>query len=82
MIEIHKPTHRLTRQQYGVLHHRKLRRIVVSLIPGDVLEFREQGGRHRFSMPVDTAFRMAIRMTVEAARRAKAEARRAKRGAA
>lgn len=80
MVEISKPTSRVTRQQYGVLHHSKLRKIVVTLVPGDVLEFREQGGRRRFTMPVDSAFRIAVKTTVEAERRSKQEARRTRRG--
>lgn len=61
MTEINKPTVRLTRSTYHVLHHRKARRIVAAFIPGDVLEFREHGCRHRWSLTIEEVFRIAVR---------------------
>lgn len=65
---------RRTRGEYSVMI-RARRPIVVSLLPGDVLEFRELRTRKRFTLAIDDAYRIAIRATVEAARRAKREAR-------
>jgi methyl coenzyme M reductase subunit C len=78
MIEIKRPVSRRTRSAYNVLYRHKPRQIVVSLMPGDLLEFRELGCRHRWQMPVDAAFRIALRTQIEADRRAKREARRNK----
>jgi hypothetical protein len=69
MTTLRKPVRRLTAAAYAVLHHRRLRQIVVSLEPGDVLVFREKGRRTRYSLPVDGAFRYAVRCSVEAGRR-------------
>jgi len=72
---LRKPVHRLTAASYTVLHHRRFAQIVCSLLPGDVIEMREKGRRTRFSIPIDGAFRYAIRCQVEANRRAKKLAR-------
>lgn len=76
MTTLSRPLFRVTRAAYPVLHHRKLRQIVVGLEPGDVLTFREKGRRSRWSLTIDDAFRIAIRAKVEADRRAKREQRR------
>lgn len=76
MVEIHKPVKRTTRQQYGVLHHRRLRKIVVSLIPGDVIEFHELRSRKKFSISIDDAFRIAVKIAVAARLRQKREAKK------
>lgn len=69
MIEIHtKKTARRTRLAYSVLE-RKPRQIVAAFCPGDLIEFRHAGCRKTFTLPIDAAFRMAIRITVEARRR-------------
>jgi len=61
MIAINKPITRKTRETYNVLHARKARPIVVRLCPGDVLEFREHRRRQSWSLPIDEAFRIAVR---------------------
>lgn len=55
---------RCTRDTYSVLYCStpKARRIVVTMMPGDVLEFREIGRRGRWTLPIDNAFRYAVRM--------------------
>ena len=78
MIEIHKPVKRLTRHQYGVLRRSKLRKIVVSLEPDDLIVFKEHRSRKKFSITIDSAFHYVVRAAVEAERRKKLEARRAK----
>ena len=77
MTEIHKPTSRRTRDEYRVLHHRRPRKIVVTICVGDYLEFRESGRRGRWTLPIDSAFLIAVRAKVEADRRARRERRAA-----
>lgn len=55
------------------------RRIVVSLLPGDVLGFREERTRREFLLSVHGAYVYAVRLAVEHAKREKAAARKAKR---
>lgn len=76
MIEIKRPVSRRTRSAYNVLYQHKPRQIVVTLCTGDLLEFREAGCRQRWQIPIDAAFRVALRQQIEADRRAKREARR------
>lgn len=61
MTEINKPVSRKTRQPYAVLYA-KARPIVVTIKPGDVLEFREHGRRSRWLLSIDTAFKYAVRL--------------------
>jgi hypothetical protein len=63
MTEIGKPVKRRTQGSYSVLYSspRKARRIVVSILPGDVLEFREHGRRLRWYLAIDSAFKYAVR---------------------
>ena len=77
MTTINKITTRVTRDQYRVLHHRRPRNICVSLCVGDYIEFREKGRRGRWTLPIDAAFIIAVKMQVEADRRKKREERRA-----
>lgn len=55
---------RATRKPYSVLYSgdKKARRIVVTLAPGDILEFKEIRRRERFYLNIDTAFKYAVRM--------------------
>lgn len=76
MTTILNPTIRRTRLEYGVLRASKRRPIVVSLIPLDVIEFHELRSRKRFTLNIDTAFRIAVRVAAEAKRRAKLEAKK------
>lgn len=76
MIDIKKAVHRRTRGTYSTLYA-KPRQVVVSIMPGDVLQFRELGRRTRFIMAIDTAFRHAIHL---AALHEAAEKRKKKKG--
>jgi hypothetical protein len=63
MTEIKKAVRRRTSGTYNVLYcsPRHARKVVVSIIPGDVLEFREQGRRMRWHLAIDSAFKYAVR---------------------
>lgn len=76
MTTLSRPVFRVTRGAYPVLHHSSRRAIVCSFEPGDVLTFREKGRRRRFSVPIEGAFRWAIKCQVEADRRQKREAKK------
>ena len=58
------------------------RRIVVSLLPGDVLAFREERTRREYLLSISGAYTYAVMLEVERRRREKAAARKAKRGGA
>jgi hypothetical protein len=58
---LRKAVRRRTARAYAVLY-RSARPIVVTLLPGDVLEFREHGRRCRWLLAVDTAFKYAVRL--------------------
>lgn len=60
-MEIKKPVSRRTRQAYSTLYV-KARPVVVTILPGDVLEFREHGRRQRWVLAIDTAFKYAVRL--------------------
>ncbi|HZP23315.1 MAG TPA: hypothetical protein VFB04_07710 [Terriglobales bacterium] len=75
MTALERRIYRVTRGAYPVLYRRQLRQIVVGLETGDVLTFREKGRRHRWSLPIDGAFRYAVRIKADADRREK-QARR------
>lgn len=61
MTTLAKPVTRRTRGAYAVLYL-KPRAIVVSLAEGDLLEFREAGRRQKWTLPIDAAFRYAVRL--------------------
>lgn len=63
MTELNRIVRRRTRETYNVLYSsaRHSRQIVIELKPGDVLEFRELGRRIRFALPIEDAFRIAVR---------------------
>lgn len=63
MTNLEKPIHRKTRGAYPTLYVRP-RQIVVSLLPGDFIEFRELGRRKRFRAPIDGIFKHVIRLQV------------------
>lgn len=60
---ITKPVKRKTNGTYNVLYcsPRHARPIVVAILPGDVLEFREHGRRMRWYLAIDSAFKYAVR---------------------
>lgn len=53
---------RATRKAYEVSGAKNARRIVVTLAPGDLLEFKEIRRRERWTLNIDTAFKYAVRM--------------------
>ena len=61
MTSLDKPVTRRTRGAYPVLF-RQPRQVVVSLAPGDLLVFREAGRRASWSIPIDSAFKYAVRV--------------------
>ncbi len=61
MTPLRKPVSRKTADSYSVLYV-KARPIVVTMITGDVLEFREHGRRGRWLLAIDTAFKYAVRL--------------------
>ena len=56
------------------------RRIVVSLLPGDVLGFREERTRQEYLLSISGAYTYAVMLEVERRKRERAAARKAKRG--
>jgi hypothetical protein len=62
MTVLRKPVRRVTTGEYAVVRVSKPSKVVVSLLPGDVLEFRELRRRKRYLLAVDTAFRHACRL--------------------
>lgn len=78
MTELTKPVHRKSGRSYAVLYA-KARPIVVTMLPGDVLEFREHGRRARFHLAFDTAFKYAVRLYAFALVAEKQRARKARR---
>ena len=81
MTTLLKPVRRSTAQEYCVLHHRQPKTICLALLPGDTIEFHEKRGRRKFRLTIDGAFLIAVRMTVEAARRKRLAERAAKKKA-
>lgn len=81
MVNIEKPIHRRTRGAYRVLYQAP-RQIVVTLAPGDIIEFREAGRRARYPLAIDTAFRYALKLyaTAKAAERKAARKNKKQRG--
>lgn len=56
------------------------RNLIIALCPGDMIEIREKGTRKRWVLPIDAAFSLAVKMEVAAEKKAKAEAKKAKKG--
>jgi hypothetical protein len=65
MLSTRSKVTRRTESSYSVLYSgsNKRRPIVVTILPGDVLEFREHGRRQRYVLAVDNAFRYAVRLS-------------------
>ena len=57
------------------------RRIVVSLLPGDVLGFREERRRGEYLLSIAGAYEYAVRLEVERRRRERIAARKARHAA-
>ena len=62
--ELRKPVIRRCAESYD--HRRK--RLVVALEPGDVISFREERSRKRFTAPLARVFRQVVIWNVEAER--------------
>jgi len=60
MTTLTRPVTRRTRGAYSVLYPRP-RQIIVTLANGDLLEFREAGRRAKWMLPIEAAFRQAVR---------------------
>lgn len=53
---------RVTKAAYHILYPQyEERPIVVSLVDGDLIEFREKGRSARFQLPIEEAFLAAVR---------------------
>lgn len=65
MTNLEKKIQRKTRGAYRVLYQQP-RQIIAALCPGDLLEFREHGRRARFTLPIDAAFKLAVRIQAAA----------------
>ena len=72
MTELRKPVRRRTVEPCATVR----RRLVVALLPGDVLAFREEGRRRWYSAPLARVFVSVAQWNVEAER---AERRRNRR---
>lgn len=69
---------RVDRVTFTSVQDRSRRRVLtVSLLPGDVLEFRPKGTRYRVSLPVAVAYRYAELLNARA-KAAEKKARKAK----
>lgn len=55
--------------------YRNGRRIIVSLLPGDVLSFREERTRREYLLSIAGGYEYAVRLEVERKRREKAAKR-------
>jgi hypothetical protein len=71
-------TRKVKRETNAVVHEaRRVRSIIVELEPpGRVIGFRAKGTRTTYTLPIDWCYRQAVLAHVEAARRAKREAKK------
>jgi len=75
MTELRKP---LRRRTAGAYDHQG-RRVVVTLLPGDVIAFRWERTRRTFTAPINSVMRQVVKWNVDAERTARKLARRARR---
>jgi hypothetical protein len=75
MTELRKP---LRRRTAGAYDHQG-RRVVVTLLPGDVIAFRWERTRRTFTAPINSVMRQVVKWNVDAERAARKLARRARR---
>ena len=63
MTRLRRRVARATEKSYNVLYasQAKARAIVVELVPGDKIEFRELRGRQRWVLNISHAFRFAVK---------------------
>ena len=74
MTDLHKEIRRRTLDPYD----HQGRRVVISLLPGDVIGFRWERTRRTFTAPVNSLMRQVIKWTVETERAEKRKARKAR----
>lgn len=75
MTELRKPLRRRTVDAYD----HQGRRVVVTLLPGDVIAFRWERTRRTFTAPINSVMRQVVKWNVDAERTARKLARRARR---
>ena len=75
MTELRKP---LCPRTAGAYDHQG-RRVVVTLLPGDVIAFRWERTRRTFTAPINSLMRQVVKWNVDAERAARKLARRARR---
>ena len=75
MTDLRKPVKRRTVEQCETVR----RRLIVALLPGDVLAFREEGRRRWYTAPLARVFITVARWNVEAERAERRSARAANR---
>ena len=75
MTELRKP---LRRRTAGAYDHQG-RRVVVTLLPGDVIAFRWERTRRTFTAPINSVMRQVVKWNVDAERAARRLSRRARR---
>ena len=68
MTTLTRPLQRSTTGHYAVLYVSDRRPIIVTLLPGDVIAFREYRRRQVFSLPIDYAFKCAVASASRAAK--------------
>jgi hypothetical protein len=74
MTELRRPVRRRTIEPCETVR----RRLVVALLPGDVLAFREEGRRRWYSAPLGKVFVTVARWNVDAERTEKRRNRKAR----
>ena len=72
MTELRKPIKRRTVEQCATVR----RRLVVAMLPGDVLAFREEGRRRWYSAPIPKVFVTVAQWNVNAERAERRKNRR------
>ena len=75
MTDLRKPVKRRTIEQCATVR----RRLVVALMPGDVIAFREEGRRRWYSAPIARLFVTVAQWNIAAERAERKAARRAAR---
>lgn len=74
MTPLNKAVYRRT-----ITPHRRGRRVIAGMVPGDVLTFRDERSRRVYSLPISYAYDLAVKLYVQAQRAEKVKARKARR---
>ena len=64
--------------QITVRDRSKRRSLIVTLLPGDVIELRAKGTRKAYVLDIETAYQVAMKIAADHVRRAKDAARKSK----